>query len=112
VNSRSIVDGAKLINLRRNFILEFRQSLHCESAPHERWDFDDVSNSFSVRRSNEMEPHNLNMKCPMGDALYVGGNDYPAKETGVDCIPVKDPDETKRVIQTIIACLAVSDQAA
>jgi hypothetical protein len=44
--------------------------------------------------------------------LYVGGNDYPAKRVGVDCIPVKDPDETKRVIQTIIAFLAVSDQAA
>jgi phosphomannomutase len=48
----------------------------------------------------------------IGDALYIGGNDYPAKEAGVDCIPVKDPNETKRVIQTIIACLAVSDQAA
>lgn len=48
----------------------------------------------------------------IGDALYVGGNDYPAKEVGVDCIPVKDPDETKRVIQTILACLSVSDQAA
>jgi len=48
----------------------------------------------------------------IGDALYVGGNDYAAKETGVDCIPVKDPDETKRVIQTIIACLSASDQAA
>jgi hypothetical protein len=48
----------------------------------------------------------------IGDALYVGGNDYHAKQAGVDCIPVKDPDETKRVIQTIIACLAVSDQAA
>jgi phosphomannomutase len=38
----------------------------------------------------------------IGDALYVGGNDYPAKEAGVDCISVKDPSETKRVIPTII----------
>ena len=48
----------------------------------------------------------------VGDALYVGGNDYPAETAGVDCIPVKDPNETKRVIQTIIACLAVGSKAA
>jgi len=48
----------------------------------------------------------------IGDALYVGGNDYPAKEAGVDCISVKDPNETKRVILTIIEHLALSDQTA
>jgi len=42
----------------------------------------------------------------------VGGNDYPAETAGVDCIPVKDPSETKRVIQTIIAFLAGVNQAA
>ncbi len=41
----------------------------------------------------------------IGDALFVGGNDYPARETGVVCIQVRDPDETKRVIEAIIACL-------
>jgi hypothetical protein len=41
----------------------------------------------------------------IGDALFVGGNDYPAKEAGVVCIPVRGPDETKRVTEAIIACL-------
>lgn len=41
----------------------------------------------------------------IGDALFPGGNDYPAKETGVVSIQVRDPDETKRVIEAIIACL-------
>jgi HAD superfamily hydrolase (TIGR01484 family) len=41
----------------------------------------------------------------IGDALFVGGNDYPARKTGVVCIQVRDPDETKRVIEAIIACL-------
>jgi phosphomannomutase len=40
-----------------------------------------------------------------GDALFPGGNDYAAKEAGVDSIRVRDPEETKRVIETIIACL-------
>jgi hypothetical protein len=41
----------------------------------------------------------------IGDALFAGGNDYPARKTGALCIQVRDPDETKRVIEAIIACL-------
>lgn len=41
----------------------------------------------------------------IGDALFDGGNDHPARKTGVDCIQVRDPDETKRVIEGIVACL-------
>jgi HAD superfamily hydrolase (TIGR01484 family) len=44
----------------------------------------------------------------IGDALFEGGNDHPARETGVDCIQVRDPDETKRVVETIIFCLGGS----
>lgn len=40
----------------------------------------------------------------IGDALFPGGNDYPAKEAGVACIQVRDVEETKRVIETLIAC--------
>jgi len=39
------------------------------------------------------------------DALFPGGNDYPAEEAGVVSIPVKGPEETKRVTEAIIACL-------
>jgi len=41
----------------------------------------------------------------IGDALFPGGNDYPAEEAGVVSIRVKNPTESKRVIETIIACL-------
>lgn len=47
----------------------------------------------------------INEMIFIGDALFPGGNDYPAEETGVVSIPVKNPDETKRVTETIIACL-------
>jgi HAD superfamily hydrolase (TIGR01484 family) len=40
-----------------------------------------------------------------GDAIFPGGNDYPAQEAGVDSILVRDVNETARVIQTVIACL-------
>ena len=41
----------------------------------------------------------------VGDALFPGGNDYPAKEAGAVSIQVRDPNETKRVIEAIVACL-------
>jgi HAD superfamily hydrolase (TIGR01484 family) len=41
----------------------------------------------------------------IGDALFEGGNDHPARTTGADCIQVRDPEETKRVIEGIILCL-------
>jgi len=41
----------------------------------------------------------------IGDALFPGGNDYPAKEAGALSIQVRDPDETKRIIEAITACL-------
>jgi hydroxymethylpyrimidine pyrophosphatase-like HAD family hydrolase len=42
----------------------------------------------------------------IGDAVFPGGNDFPAKQAGVLTIAVKDPHETKRVIEAIIACMA------
>lgn len=41
----------------------------------------------------------------IGDALFPGGNDYPAQQAGVASIPVRGPEETKLVIETLIACL-------
>ena len=41
----------------------------------------------------------------VGDALFPGGNDYPAKEAGVDSIAVRNSHETKAVIETILVCL-------
>jgi phosphomannomutase len=46
----------------------------------------------------------------VGDTLFPGGNDYPAEEAGVVSIPVRGPHETKRVIETIIACLSDHSQ--
>lgn len=39
----------------------------------------------------------------IGDALFPGGNDYPAVESGAACIQVQDPDESKGVIEAIAA---------
>jgi hypothetical protein len=45
----------------------------------------------------------------VGDALFPGGNDYPAKQAGVVSIQVRDPNETKRVVEAVIACLGKNE---
>ncbi|KTT69294.1 HAD-IIB family hydrolase [Sphingomonas endophytica] len=40
----------------------------------------------------------------IGDAIFPGGNDYPAHEAGVDCVRVRDPQETISVVTAIVAC--------
>lgn len=44
----------------------------------------------------------------VGDALFPGGNDEPARQAGVVCVQVRDIDETKRVIETLLACLCTA----
>ncbi|MDR0887085.1 MAG: HAD-IIB family hydrolase [Candidatus Nomurabacteria bacterium] len=39
----------------------------------------------------------------IGDMLEPGGNDYPVKEFGVDCIPVKDCNDTAMILRGILA---------
>jgi HAD superfamily hydrolase (TIGR01484 family) len=41
----------------------------------------------------------------LGDAIFPGGNDYPAKTLGLDTVRVRDVDETKAVVTGLIACL-------
>lgn len=46
----------------------------------------------------------------VGDALFVGGNDYPVQEAGVASISVRGPNETKVATAAIIACLSRVDE--
>ena len=46
----------------------------------------------------------------IGDALIEGGNDHPAYKTGIDCLKVRGPEDTKRVIEGIMICLGFKPQ--
>jgi phosphomannomutase len=39
----------------------------------------------------------------IGDAIYPQGNDYSMKEAHYDCIKVNNPEDTKRVIETLLS---------
>ena len=71
-----------------------------------------INKAYGIGKLRDLLHVSLKEMIYIGDALFVEGNDYPAEQAGVDSIPVKSPDETKRVIQAIIACLAEYDRAA
>jgi HAD superfamily hydrolase (TIGR01484 family) len=64
-----------------------------------------IDKAYGIRKLRDILGIAIQEMIFIGDALFPGGNDYPAKEAGVVSIQVRDPDESKRVIEAIIACL-------
>jgi hypothetical protein len=61
-----------------------------------------IDKAYGIR---QIEKH---LKIPrrkmlfIGDSLFPGGNDHAALKTGVDCVAVKSPEETKKIIRAIL----------
>ena len=64
-----------------------------------------IDKAYGIGKLRELLHVSLKEMIYIGDALFPGGNDYPAEEAGVVSIPVKGPDDTDLVISTILACL-------
>ena len=64
-----------------------------------------IDKAYGIRKLRDVLGIAVDEMIFVGDALFPGGNDYPAEQAGVVSIRVRDPDETKRVIEAIIACL-------
>ena len=71
-----------------------------------------IDKAYGIGKLRDVLGISLKEMIFVGDALFPGGNDYPAQEAGVISIPVKGPHETKRVVETIIACLSDHGQEA
>jgi phosphomannomutase len=63
-----------------------------------------IDKAYGIRKLRDILGIGIEDMIFVGDALFPGGNDYPAEQAGCVSIKVRDPDETKRVIETIIAC--------
>jgi phosphomannomutase len=70
-----------------------------------------IDKAYGIRKLRDLLGISLKEMLFIGDALFVGGNDYPAEQAGVVSIPVRGPNETKRVTEAIIACLDPDRQA-
>jgi phosphomannomutase len=64
-----------------------------------------IDKAYGIGKLRDILGISLKEMIYIGDALFVGGNDYPVEEAGVTCIRVGGPLETKPVTEAIIACL-------
>lgn len=64
-----------------------------------------IDKAYGIEKLREHLGIDLAQMLFAGDAIFEGGNDFPVQRVGVDSILVRDPSETARVIQTVIACL-------
>jgi phosphomannomutase len=64
-----------------------------------------VHKAYGVKKLHETLGVAIADMIFVGDAIFPGGNDYPAKQAGAESIRVRDPHETKRVVEAICACL-------
>jgi len=63
-----------------------------------------VDKGYGLKKLADASGFPLASMLFIGDAIFPGGNDYPAKEIGLDTVRVRDPQETLAVIAAIIAC--------
>lgn len=64
-----------------------------------------IDKAYGIRKLRDTLGIAIHEMIFIGDALFPGGNDYPAKEARVLSIQVRDPHESKRVVEAIVACL-------
>ena len=64
-----------------------------------------VDKAYGLKKLRDNSGIALDDMMFIGDAIFPGGNDYPAKELGLDTVRVRDPQETLAVIAGIVACL-------
>jgi len=63
-----------------------------------------IDKAYGIKKLTEILGISIDEMIFIGDALFPGGNDFAAEQAGVVSIPVKGPEETKKVIQGIVAC--------
>ena len=63
-----------------------------------------VDKAYGLKKLRDASGIALDAMMFIGDAIFPGGNDYPAKELGLDTVRVRDPQETENVIAAIVAC--------
>ena len=61
-----------------------------------------IDKAFGVRQLLEHAHINVSDALFVGDALYAGGNDEAAEAAGEDVLSTSGPEETKKIIETIL----------
>ncbi|EXJ82731.1 eukaryotic phosphomannomutase [Capronia epimyces CBS 606.96] len=64
-----------------------------------------VDKGYGLKRLRDASGIPLEQMMFIGDAIFPGGNDYPAKQIGLKTVRVRDPNDTLTAIAAIVACL-------
>ena len=64
-----------------------------------------IDKAYGIRKLRDTLEVPIEEMIFIGDALFPGGNDYPAEQAGAYSIRVRDPEESKHIIEAIVACL-------
>lgn len=64
-----------------------------------------IDKGYGIRKLRDILGIAISEMLFVGDALFPGGNDYPAKEAGAESISVAGPEETEKVVEVLLACL-------
>ncbi|SJZ60623.1 hypothetical protein SAMN04488128_101888 [Chitinophaga eiseniae] len=64
-----------------------------------------IDKAYGIRKLRDTLHVTIEEMLFVGDALFEGGNDYPALQAGVRCVAVRDPEDTRRVVDAILGCL-------
>lgn len=62
-----------------------------------------INKAYGIRKLEQYLNIESDFIVFVGDALFFGGNDYPARATGVDCIQVSGPEETKKLLESWVS---------
>jgi phosphomannomutase len=64
-----------------------------------------IDKGYGIRKLRDVLGIPIEQMLFIGDAIFPGGNDYAALQAGAESIEVRDPEETKHIIEAIVACL-------
>ncbi len=61
-----------------------------------------IDKAYGLKQIEEYLGTKIEDMLFVGDAIFPGGNDYAITKTSIDYVAVKDPEETKTVIQKVL----------
>ncbi len=98
-----LVKRRKMMDVLRTLIPDF--SMHLGGSTSIDITGRGIDKGYAIRKLRDTLRIEIHEMIFVGDALFPGGNDRPAQAAGTLSIQVRDPHETKRVIEAIVACL-------
>lgn len=65
-----------------------------------------VDKAYGLKKLSRESGVALEEMMFVGDAIFPGGNDYPAKQLGLRTVQVENPEGTLAAIAAVVACLS------